>query len=171
MWGQKVFCSCMIVPCGEFVLTDSAGYRNAGSYFRFILYLNALPPEAGLCLTCTDAFSLCILLLWQLLPRAGTENEPNGRNEHQKKKKKRSPLSKTHTTTGNLSSILMLCCFVAKSSPRRERKEESDYLESVCKCLGHGQFRLDVPWLNDIWSCLRHELAEKCCQEAFLLLI
>lgn len=67
----------MIVPCGEFLLTDSAGYREAGSFFRFILYLNALPPEARLCSTCPDAFFLGILLLWQLLPRTWTENEPN----------------------------------------------------------------------------------------------
>lgn len=50
-WGQKMFCSCMMVCCGEVVLTDSAGYKEAGSCFRFILYLNGLPLGAGLCLT------------------------------------------------------------------------------------------------------------------------
>lgn len=90
-WHTGQFCACflppergarrcfapVIVPCGEYLLTDSAGYRAAGSFFWFILYLNGLPPEACLCLTCPDAFFLGILLLWQLLPRAWTENEPN----------------------------------------------------------------------------------------------
>lgn len=166
MWGQKMFCSCVMVPWGEFMLTDSAGYREAGSYFRFILYLNALSPEAGLCLTCTDVFSLCILLLWQLLPRAGTENQHDGRNWHQKKKKK-GPLSKARTTTRHLSNILMLCCFVAKSSPQWERRWESDYLESVCKCLGHAQFGFDVRRLNGVWSCLRQELGREMLSGGF----
>lgn len=72
---QKVFCSCDSSPWWIFL--NSAGYREAGSFFRFILYLNSLPPEAHLCLTCPDAISLGILLLWQLLPRAQTENEFN----------------------------------------------------------------------------------------------
>lgn len=80
MGPEEVLFLHMMVPCGEFVLTDSSGYREAGSYFRFILYLNALPPEAGLCLTYTDEFSWCILLLWQPLPRAGLENKANRRN-------------------------------------------------------------------------------------------
>lgn len=74
MWGQKVFCSCDSPLWWIFL--NSAGCREAGSFFRFILYLNFLPPGARLCLTCPDAFSLGILLLWQLLPRAWTENEP-----------------------------------------------------------------------------------------------
>lgn len=63
--------------------------------------------------------------------------------------------------------FLMLCCFVAKSNSRWERREESDYLGSVCKCLGHGQFRLDVLWLNDVWSHLRQEVGREMLSEGF----
>lgn len=80
--------------------------------------------------------------------------------------KKKSPEPGMHLSkAGNLSSILMLRCFAAESNPHWERREESNYLELVCKCL--VRFRLDVPWLTDIWSCLGQELGREMLSGGF----
>lgn len=82
--------------------------------------------------------------------------------------KKTSPLSKACTATGNLNSVLMMYCFVPKFC--WGRREESDYLKPgdlTPRSLGRGQFGLDMPWLNDTWSCLRQELGREMLSEAF----
>lgn len=85
-----------------------------------------------------------------------------------KKKKKICPLSKACTVTGNLKSVWMMYCFVPKSC--WGRREESDYSKAddlTPRSLGHGQFRLDMPWLNDAWSCLRQELGREMLSGGF----
>lgn len=152
-------------PCGELVLTDSSGYRGAGSCFRFILYLNAFLLESALCLTCMDVFSLCILLLWQLLPWAGKKNKLHRRNRHRKWCGGKNLLSEAGTATGSLCNILMLCCFVAKSKPPLGEKGGERLCGVSVLVLGCGQFRLDVPWVNDAWRCLRQELGRAMLSE------
>lgn len=112
-----------------------------------------------------DVFSLCILLLWQLLPWAGKKNKLHRRNRHRKWCGGKNLLSEAGTATGSLCNILMLCCFVAKSKPPLGEKGGERLCGVSVLVLGCGQFRLDVPWVNDAWRCLRQELGRAMLSE------
>lgn len=59
----------------------------------------------------------------------------------------------------------MLCCFVAKSKPLLGEKGGEWLCGVSVLMLGCGQFRLEVPWLNDVWRSLRWELGRAMLSE------
>lgn len=83
------------------------------------------------------------------------------------KKNQNSPLSKACTAIWNLNSVLMMYCFVPKSCWEKGGKGLLKSGALTPRSLGHGRFGLDVPWLNDAWSCLRQELGREMLSGAF----